>query len=179
MAIPGGQCKECKRLGFIVGEACKDCGDLVGLLYAIEEGQLGGVETEYLGRCSNCDRFGDIGCFCPTCEDSGMIFDTLIEQDKEELLEGACEPSCHHEQCRILCREISSRFSKQVNSATSFIDTVRAYDVMVENGLRLRLTFADEVTGRANMYKQNYSHHAKLCHCSLCKFCVITKLDRP
>jgi hypothetical protein len=38
------------------------------------------------GRCPNCGEFGALGCFCDSCEDTGMIYDTFDRKELSDLV---------------------------------------------------------------------------------------------
>ena len=50
-----------------------------------EDATAGGDEDELLlGRCPNCENYGPYANLCSTCEDSGVIYETVAPGDSDK-----------------------------------------------------------------------------------------------
>jgi len=179
------RCYTCRRLAFAGADAdtCKDCGSELQETKILSAKDLGRINDDGIGRCHQCHAFGTLMTCCTSCEDQECYFEPLDAEDKLEAVRMIQQPKCIHYNtntkcnCADLCPEVSNRFSKEMNQASTILDTIRAYEVMVENGLPIRFSRSEQWQKKHYTYIRAAGAHAKYCLCPLCKLCIVTRLD--
>jgi hypothetical protein len=174
-----GKCDYCLGLG-LIGAACRQgcLSPSMGEFVAIKAEDLGTFENDTIGKCPECGGFGSLGSYCGNCEDSGMIHDSLNEEEEKKYHQKLITPSCRHtEECRKMCVTYSKFLSQEVIMARSYLSVVRAYESMVQSGLKIQVTCKDHFLGKPKELLSVVSHHPKFCLCSLCKYCIVAEID--
>ena len=156
-------------------------------------GRMGTFDFSNKGQCFACKKIGPLDDPCVYgCQH--MTYERLCHKTVQDLGDQQILPRCalvnfsRCELCKVIANRLSRMLSTEVNMASSVLKTIRAYDTMVYNGRVIKTdddgTFkhlfnrADHHHFEPEKLLSCINHHHKSCLCSICKWVIVTNLDK-